>query len=63
MEDEEHALFTCNAHYSVRLRHKEVLSNSSVSALLNPEFAEELKLLGLYLKDIEQNIKALDLTQ
>ena len=29
----------------------------------NPETAEELKLVGLYLKGIEQNIKALDLSQ
>ena len=63
VEDEQHALFTCKAHYFVRLRHNEVLSNSSVSALLNPKSAEELKLVGLYLKDIEQNIKALDLMQ
>ena len=62
LEDEEHALYACNAHQYIRSRHKELLQEyNSVNDILNPKTPESIKSIARYIKDIEDNMNILDM--
>ena len=58
VEDEHHALFVCDAHYTVRIKFRDRIRWTSVSDMLHPENVEDLNL-----KEIEKNMEALKLVQ
>ena len=60
MEDEMHALFKCNAHVFIRFKYREILEKyESVGKLLNPQTLQDIRLLGKYIREIEDNMKKL----
>ena len=63
LEDEQHALFVCNAHYGVRIKFRDKINWTSVSDMLNPENEEDLITIAAYIKAIETNMDALMMIQ
>ena len=60
LEDEEHALFHCDAYEEIRQDNRELLrENQSLNDLLNPKDKETAHALGCYLKQIEQRRKSM----
>ena len=63
LEDEQHALFVCDAHYGVRIKFRDKINWTSVSDMLNPENEEDLITIAAYIKAIETNMDALMMIQ
>ena len=62
LEDEHHALFICNAHYSIRLKFIELLRQvSTVPDLLTPKDADSIIATTKYIRSIEKNMGTLDM--
>ena len=60
LEDEEHALFYCDAYEEIRRDNRELLQeNQSLNDLLNPKDKETAHSVGCYLKQIEQKRKTM----
>ena len=59
VEDEEHALFNCEAYDSLRIGREELLSNRSIKELLCPKDKDMAYNVGCLLKDIEERRKSL----
>ena len=60
LEDEEHALFHCDAYEEIRRNNRELLEeNQTLKELLNPKDKETAYSLGCYLKEIEERRKSL----
>ena len=60
LEDEEHALFHCRAHSTIR-NQQQTLLNDYISArdMLNPRSAEDIVRIAKYLQQIEKNMEDL----
>ena len=63
LEDEQHALLVCEAHYGIRVKYRDKISWSSVSDMLNPGNEEDLITIAGYIKAIETNMDALMMVQ
>ena len=64
LEDEDHALFSCNAHTSVRINFKVILDNySTTDQLLNPKNAKDIINIAKYIREIEKNMELLKMTK
>ena len=60
LEDEKHAIFSCDAYEEIRSDHEELLqANPSVKLLLNPKDKDTAHEVGCYLKQIEERRKSL----
>ena len=60
LEDEEHALFHCEAYEEIRRNSRELLEeNQTLKELLNPKDKDTAHRLGCYLKQIEVRRKSL----
>ena len=60
VEDEMHAMFKCNAHVFICFKYMEILEKyESVGKLLNPQTLQDIRLLGKYIREIEDNMKKL----
>ena len=60
LEDEEHAIFSCDAYKEIRSDHKELLEeNPSVKELLNPKDKDTAHEVGCMLKLIEERRRLL----
>ena len=57
MEDEEHALFICRAHCTIRYQHRGLLLEyRTVKEILNPRSTEDIVRISKYLEEIENNM-------
>ena len=63
IEDELHAIYRCNAHRIIRTRFRTKLDfeNEDIKTFLNPETIDKAIYLSTYLKEIEKNMKDLDM--
>ena len=60
LEDEEHALFVCDAYQEIRTNYRQLLEhNTSVKELLNPKDNDAAYSLGCLLKEIEDRRQSL----
>ena len=60
LEDEKHAIFSCEAYQEIRNDHKELLeANPSVKEMLNPKDKDTAHEVGCYLKQIEERRRSL----
>ena len=60
--EDEHALFFCRAHKSIRRNHKSTIEKfETINQMLNPESLHDLILTSNYLRDIEKNMEALNM--
>ena len=63
VEDEEHALFKCNAHSFIRSRFHDVCTKyGSVANILNPDM-DDVKTIAEYIRAIEKNMEDLKMIQ
>ena len=64
LEDEEHALFFCRAHFGIRQQHSSLLTDYvSTKEILNPRSIEDVERISKYLQEIEKNMSTLDMKQ
>ena len=64
LEDEHHALFVCFAHSLIRTSHQDlIIKFNCVKDILNPSTVEDVKLVAVYLRAIEDNMKHLKMTR
>ena len=63
VEDEAHALFECRAHRLIRDRYKHLFDgdNKEIQQLLNPTSVADAISLAVYLEEIEENMKELEM--
>ena len=62
VEDEEHALFFCRAHFVIRQQHRSILTDYvSTKEILNPRSIEDVERIAKYLQEIEKNMSTLDM--
>ena len=62
LEDEEHALFFCRAHSTIRQQHRTLLSEyTSIKDIMNPRSTEDIVRIARYLQQIEKNVTDLDM--
>ena len=63
VEDEVHAIFDCDAHRLIRDKYKDILKlqDITIQQLLNPTSVNGAKNLALFLDEIEENMKELDM--
>ena len=62
IEDEEHAIFHCAAHISVRYQFRELLSRyKTVKDIFDPQTVEDMGKIATMLKAIERNMEKLKL--
>ena len=59
VEDEDHAIFSCEAYDSLRIGREQVLSNRSLKEILCPKDKDIAYTVGCFLKDIEDRRKSL----
>ena len=60
LEDEEHALYHCEAYEEIRRNNHELLEdNQTLKELLNPKDKDTAHSLGCYLKQVEERRKSL----
>ena len=60
VEDEFHALFHCPAHTFVRLEfHTLLCKYNTVKLILNPQSPEDVVKVGMYIREVEKNMKKL----
>ena len=62
LEDENHALFFCRAHRSIRRTHRNIIEKlDTINQMLNPQSLNDLILVSNYLHDIEKNMEAMNM--
>ena len=59
IEDEDHAIFSCEAYDSLRVGREQILSNRSLKEVLCPKDKDTAYNVGCFLKDIEDRRKSL----
>ena len=60
VEDELHALFHCPAHTFIRVKfHSLLCKYNTVTLMLNPQSSEDVVKVGMYIGEIEKNMKKL----
>ena len=63
IDDEEHAIYFCNAHRLIRDKYKNILNfEHNIQQLLNPKNINDATNLGMFLNEIEENMKELGIT-
>lgn len=64
LEDENHALFICRAHYIIRLEFIDLLKRyKNVQEILNPTCVNDVKPIAEYIRRIEKNMATLKMLQ
>ena len=63
LEDEVHALYKCRAHRLIREKYKHLFNedNREIQQLLNPTSHDDTISLAVYLEEIEENMKDLEM--
>ena len=62
IEDEDHALFKCNAHQFIRIRYDDLIQKyTNVKDMLNPLTPSCIQRVAKYLREIEENMKYLNM--
>ena len=62
LEDEEHALYLCDAHQFIRIRYRDLLQKyPRVKEILNPQSTKCMELIATYIREIEENMINLDM--
>ena len=57
IEDENHAIFNCKAHYFIRIKYTNLLIRySNVREILNPSCDADIRAVGSFLSEIEKNM-------
>ena len=62
IEDEKHAIYFCRAHRLIRENYKNILNfGVDLKELLNPRSVDNANKLAMYLQEIEENMKELEM--
>ena len=60
IEDESHALFHCSAHMFIRIKYSSLLNSyTTVNQILNPQNSGDIVRIGVYIGEVEKNMKKL----